>query len=76
MRPRLLSAKSPRANPCNRFPKCRNLDAIEKTTWNIVNWNCELRVASLRFQECEDVYPIKRNCAVTRPGIYLSPRRG
>jgi hypothetical protein len=35
MTPRSLSARMPRANPCNTFPKYRNLDAIAKTMWNI-----------------------------------------
>jgi hypothetical protein len=39
--PRFLSARMPRARPCSTFPKNMNLEAIEKTMWNIVNWRVE-----------------------------------
>ena len=38
MTPRFLSVRIPRARRCSTFPKTRNLEAIEKTMWNIVNW--------------------------------------
>jgi hypothetical protein len=41
MAPRLLSARIPRANPCNIFRRYRNLDVREKTRWNIVDCRVE-----------------------------------
>lgn len=43
------SIKIPRANPCDMFPRNRNLDAGEKTTRNIVGF----RVKSLRGQSAK-----------------------
>src|ERR1700755_1053304 len=42
MASRLLSARIPRANPCNTFRRYRNLEVREKMTWNIVDCRVEI----------------------------------
>src|SRR6267154_3004994 len=48
MAARFLSARIPRANPCNMFRRYRNLEVREKMTWNIVD--CRVELESLKCE--------------------------
>jgi hypothetical protein len=66
---RFLRARIPRANPCNMFPRYRNLEAIEKTTWNIVNGR--LRCESAKVRKCTSISDEERMRGVARRIIYF-----
>jgi hypothetical protein len=69
MMSRLLSARILWANPCNIFPRYRNLDAREKTTWNIV---LDCRIESLRVQSAK-LYIRQGKEAQQRGLVYICP---
>jgi len=54
---RLLRARIPRANPCNMFRRYRNLDAIEKMAWNIVDCRVEFESS-----KCEVYIRWRKQC--------------